>query len=418
MFAFSDEGVVFDAEFFVESDGPWLAVILESRGGAVNGAPPRNPDYMIAMEILLSRLSILGSELVDAFVDSATTRNLSRSARRIIGGPVHLSSTTDITELRIELGKAAAAVNRAPTASGEGNRTKRVKLIVAVPGFGPSESALLASILSRPTKALDASPSAVDGFLRELIGTPIPTVSGRRTNTILSVGTDHVLVATGRNLTGQPVPIADVIAALRRLKRDGIVDVNVATLGYRSAFVGAVLAQLPGARIVGGSPARITISESSDAETGHPATRTAPEVEPGPFQGALDRPVTTRQRREQRRLRATLLRGRDEARCALCGENYPARFLWASHIKKRAAATEAEARDLPRIAMLACIFGCDALFEDGYVSVEAGSVIGTTAVSDASAIERRINQIRGRAVDEYATSAIYFAWHREHVFRS
>ncbi|MDZ8171970.1 hypothetical protein [Microbacterium xanthum] len=369
------------------------------------------------MEILLARLSALGSELVDAFVDSTTTRDLSDSARRIIEGPVHLDSTTDVAELRMELGKAAAAINRAPKASGEGNRTKRIRLIVAVPGFGPSESALLASVLSRPSKVLDASPSAVDGFLRELIGTPIPTVSGTRTNTILSVGTDHVLVATSRNPTGQPVPIADVIAALERLKRDGIIDVNVESLGYRSAFVGTVLLQVPGARIVGATPSRITISESSDAGPGHPATRPAPEVEPGPFQGALDRPVTARQRREQHRLRAALLRGRDEARCALCGETYPARFLWASHIKKRAAATEAEARDLPRIAMLACIFGCDALFEDGYVSVEDGAVIGTAAVADASAIGRRISQIRGRAVDEYTTSEIYFAWHREHVFR-
>ncbi|GAA2979330.1 hypothetical protein JOD63_002949 [Microbacterium terrae] len=73
MFAFSDEGVVVDAEFFVESDAPWLAVILESRGGAVNGALPRNPDYTIAMELLLARLATLGSELVDAFVDSSTT---------------------------------------------------------------------------------------------------------------------------------------------------------------------------------------------------------------------------------------------------------------------------------------------------------------------------------------------------------
>ncbi|GAA2979337.1 hypothetical protein JOD63_002948 [Microbacterium terrae] len=318
----------------------------------------------------------------------------------------------------MKLGKSAAAVHRAPNAIGEGNRTKKIRLIVAVPGFEPSESALLASVLSRPSKVLDASLSAVDGFLRELIGTPIPTVSGTRTNTILSVGTDHVLVATSRTPTGQPVPIAEVVAALEHLKQDGIIDANVESLGYRSAFFGAVLLQVPGARVVGAAPPRITISESSDAEPGHPPTRIAPDVEPGPFQGALDRPVTTRQRREQHRLRAALLRGRDEATCALCGETFPARFLWASHIKKRAAATEAEARDLPRIAMLACIFGCDALFEDGYVSVEAGAVIGTAAVDEASAIGRKINQIRGRAVGEYATSATYFAWHREHVFRS
>lgn len=103
---------------------------------------------------------------------------------------------------------------------------------------------------------------------------------------------------------------------------------------------------------------------------------------------------------------------------ALCGEKYPARFLWASHIKKRAAATNQEARDIPRVAMLACVFGCDALFEDGFVSVENGTIVGATSVAGSTAIGRRIGQLRGRSVDEYADAAAYFDWHRAHVFMS
>ena len=60
----------------------------------------------------------------------------------------------------------------------------------------------------------------------------------------------------------------------------------------------------------------------------------------------------------------------DHASCAICGEVYPVRFLWASHIKTRKACSEEERRDLANIAMLACLFGCDVLYEHGYASVE------------------------------------------------
>lgn len=283
-------------------------------------------------------------------------------------------------------------------------------------GFGPNERAILASVLSRPSTALEVSPTAVGGFLRELIGIDIPTASGSRANTILAVDSRQVVVATSRTPTGQTVPISDVVAAMDLLRREGVIDVTVDVPGYRSAFIGAVLLQLPGARAEGTAPTRIVIADSLVAGPTDLGISSSRDVELGPFQGALDRPVTARQRREQRRLRSALLRGRDEAPCALCGETYPARFLWASHIKKRATASEDEARDLQRIAMLACIFGCDALYEDGYLSVENGTVVGTGRVDLNSAIGRRIHLIRGRQVEEYSESASYFDWHRHHVF--
>ena len=98
-------------------------------------------------------------------------------------------------------------------------------------------------------------------------------------------------------------------------------------------------------------------------------------------------------------LRAALLLGRTEAECALCGEKYPARFLWASHIKKRAAATDQEARDIPRVAMLACVFGCDALFEDGYVSVENGTIFGATSVAGSARCRHGQSRFRRRSTN-------------------
>lgn len=413
---FSGSGLEVDSEFTVESENDLLAVIIESRGGAPQGSAQRNPDYNVAFDLLLSRLAQLRATVVDAVVDSLTTRQLPLERRRIVSEQINLDSNSDVPLLRAELSKAAAAVNRAPNASGEGNRTRRIKLLVAVPGYAASDHATLAAALARPSLALDVSPTAVKGFLRSLIGTAIPTVSGSRHNRILAVDSRDVIVATDRAPTGQPVPISEVIAAMERIKEQSVVEVSVDALGYRSAFIGAVLLQLPGARVVGAAPARVAIGDPLAGDLNGP--NELPSVDVGSFQGALNRPATVRQRREQQQLRAALLRGRTEAECALCGEKYPARFLWASHIKKRAAATDQEARDIPRVAMLACVFGCDALFEDGYVSVENGTIVGATIVAGSTAIGRRIDQLQGRSVDRYADAAVYFDWHRAHVFMS
>jgi hypothetical protein len=91
-----------------------------------------------------------------------------------------------------------------------------------------------------------------------LKGMSIHTVTGRP-NRILDVTTEHVVVSTTRSPQGQPIPLAQVQDAVNRLERDGEIEVSVPSLGYRSAFVGAVLAQLPGAVIVRRSPPRIRL---------------------------------------------------------------------------------------------------------------------------------------------------------------
>ena len=48
--------------------------------------------------------------------------------------------------------------------------------------------------------------------------------------------------------------------AMDILERDGEVTIDVETVGYRSAFVGAVLGALPGATVVRTSPPKISIS--------------------------------------------------------------------------------------------------------------------------------------------------------------
>jgi hypothetical protein len=74
--------------------------------------------------------------------------------------------------------------------------------------------------------------------LASLVGKTIRTLSGG-SNTVLRLEGDDVIVATRRSPEGQPVPIAWVQAALDRLRRDGEVEISVASVGYRSAFVSA-----------------------------------------------------------------------------------------------------------------------------------------------------------------------------------
>jgi len=51
-------------------------------------------------------------------------------------------------------------------------------------------------------------------------------------------------VAKTRSPSGQLVPIRWVQDALDRLATDGEVELSVASVGYRSAFIGAVLSAL------------------------------------------------------------------------------------------------------------------------------------------------------------------------------
>jgi hypothetical protein len=93
--------------------------------------------------------------------------------------------------------------------------------------------------------------------LERLAGTTIRTMTGKP-NRVLRVDGDVVWVATGRSPEGKPVKIQMVQAAADRLYRYGEVEISVASVGYRSAFVGAVVSTLPGTVSVVG-PRRIRL---------------------------------------------------------------------------------------------------------------------------------------------------------------
>ena len=102
-----------------------------------------------------------------------------------------------------------------------------------------------------------------------------------------------------------------------------------------------------------------------------------------------------------------------EIRCDLCGKTYPARFVRAAHIKRRADCTLDEKRDLHNV-MAACVFGCDELFEHGYIGVGSnGHIVGRPNlqgdVSDEVASRTGLQVVGGMP----GVSADYYRWHRE-----
>ncbi len=94
--------------------------------------------------------------------------------------------------------------------------------------------------------------------LNTLVGQTIHTIGQGRPNRILAVDGGEVVTATDQSPSGQRVAIAEVQAAVDMLERTGDLLIDKKIVGYRSAFIGAVLAALPGA-VVSTRPRRVRL---------------------------------------------------------------------------------------------------------------------------------------------------------------
>lgn len=129
--------------------------------------------------------------------------------------------------------------------------------------------------------------------------------------------------------------------------------------------------------------------------------------------GATDRWAMVAVRVEQRFLRDQQLQRRGSS-CSLCGRSLPKELLAAAHIKPRWACSELERMDTFNVSMLACLLGCDALFELGYVVISEEGIIELGS-RDTGKIGDRLGGIVGLLCGAHSDqSKQYFAWHRQH----
>jgi len=127
---------------------------------------------------------------------------------------------------------------------------------------------------------------------------------------------------------------------------------------------------------------------------------------------SLDKNVNGTQRIEQPILRKYLFGKKREAECDICGKTFPVDFLFAAHIKRRADCTLEERKDLKNIIMSACKFGCDDLFEKGYILVDNGVFVSNTKKYISPRIKPYIDNITDRVCKKWnAETEKYFKAH-------
>jgi hypothetical protein len=129
-------------------------------------------------------------------------------------------------------------------------------------------------------------------------------------------------------------------------------------------------------------------------------------------QQTLDREILASQRLEQQFLRQGLF-GKDAiGTCCICGEAYPVGFLVAAHVKPRSECEPNELRDFKHIVAPMCRFGCDELYERGYIGVEGGSIVAVVSEPTSDMLEIYREDLVGRACTAWnEQSSRYFEWH-------
>ncbi|MGH3862704.1 hypothetical protein [Actinokineospora sp.] len=131
----------------------------------------------------------------------------------------------------------------------------------------------------------------------------------------------------------------------------------------------------------------------------------------------LDKMAAAVRRVEQAELRKLVVGSEDTAQCAICGDVFPLRYLAAAHIKQRSKCTDEERRDLRNVAMAACAFGCDLLFELGYITVDEDGWIRTAEALPSGRFADHVNLVGTlRCSAHRPETEPYFAWHRANRF--
>lgn len=429
---FTDSGDPLIAAFAVEPYGEELSVVLESGGGKVPGqVRSRNADYLPALRLLLDRLAERRAMITTAFVDSAPARTKPMSTRLLIDAPVQLGPKTDLDDLRGTLARNQRRVGK----TDDSNQRKRIRLVVTVPGYetadGPRLAAelagrgltvprLMAELASLEVDRIgllwaigrlaagDGPLFALRDFRREVeellrhfgstsehadwpLGRDSEIWQQRGSEPDAQVG----FTAPAAALLANPVVRAEAIYVLRTEHLSEIAD--QAALLDRVGLVGVA------------EQAMIDMRTAFDSVS----VVTLPSLPPD----TLDKMTAAVRRVEQAELRKLVVGTDDTAQCALCGHTFPLRYLVAAHIKPRSQCTDEERRDLRNVAMAACSFGCDMLFELGYITVDEEGWIRTAEAMPDGRFADHVNLVGTRRCSAHRPETEpYFAWHRTNRF--
>ena len=137
-----------------------------------------------------------------------------------------------------------------------------------------------------------------------------------------------------------------------------------------------------------------------------------------PYYDKTDEEYVARRRKEQAFLRKKLFNKKDRQKCAICNQVFHKDFLICAHIKKRKDCSKEERMNFSNIAPM-CKFGCDELFERGYISVLKKYVFSKTNDSNCTpTVLRYLNDVKGNLCEYYSQeSKDFFRWHYREVFR-
>jgi hypothetical protein len=127
-----------------------------------------------------------------------------------------------------------------------------------------------------------------------------------------------------------------------------------------------------------------------------------------------EKSILTKQRLEQAYLKKVLFGNLTNGTCACCSKVYPTSYLVTAHIKKRSHCTAQEKKD-HKVVMPMCKFGCDEIFEKGYITVENGKFISQNKSPNTSSLNEYINSVVGKTCNYWTVETEkYFHWHRQH----